>query len=803
MEDTTVDTVVNAPPTAVRRPLPALLALALAVSLTACDHSSPAPPPTVPATAQTSAPANTGTELLPATSFADGLGPWALYGTDAAPRTADGATCVDLPGGTTNPWDVGLTYNGLGIDASAAYHLALTASAAPATTVRVVVGEATGAYRTATELFAPLTPTAQPTEHDFTAAIALSATDGDVGQVAIQLGSATPFTFCISEASVTTRDSMPTAASDAPAVRVNQVGYLTHAAKAATVVTDAADPLPWTLDLGGMTVARGTTEPRGTDPSAGLAVHTVDLSAVTTPGTGYTLTVDGASSDTFAIGDDLYRAMRVDALSFFYPQRSGVAIDGAVAGDAYARPAGHADVGPDQGDGAVACLPAGALTVDGKDLYDGWTCEGTIDVTGGWYDAGDHGKYVVNGGIAVGQLMSTYERALHAPTGDAGALGDGTLRVPEHGDGVPDVLSEARWELEWMLTMQVPAGKDLAGMVHHKVHDDSWTGIPLLPSDDDRTRYVHRPSTAATLNLAAVAAQGARLFEPFDAAFAARLLKAARTAWAAAAAHPDLYAPNTNLHPSPGGGPYDDTELDDERYWAAVELFLTTGEDAFADALTTNPYHVGGTSEAFGPAAFDWGHVAAYARTQLATVPNALPVLAEVRRSVVDAAEATLARQATQPFGTAYVPDGGRYDWGSNGLLLNNLAVLVAAYDLGGEDRFRQGVLTGLDHLLGRNAMGISYVTGHGTRFAQNQHSRWYAAQADPSLPHPPAGTVSGGPNSDVPDPVSSSLAGCAPQRCYVDDIGAWGVNELTINWNSALAYVVSFAADQGAAGPA
>lgn len=780
--------------------------LGLTLLLAACSPGGDASDPTTtshephpPAsTATQSAAPRTGPELLPHASFADGLGPWSLYGTDAAPTQRDGATCVALPGGAANPWDVGLTFNGLAVEAGTGYRLALTASAEPATTVRVVVGESTGAYRTATESFEALTPAGARSTHDFTAALTLSATDGDVGQVALQLGTSAPFTFCISEASLSTYDGSTATTNETPRVRVNQVGYLTYADKVATLVTDAHEALPWTLERDGAVVAEGTSVPRGADASAGLAAHTLDFSGTTAVGTGYTLTADGATSDPFAIGADLYDALRVDSLSFFYPQRSGTPIDGAVAGEAYARKAGHAGESPNRGDTDVACLPAGTLELDGRDMYDGWTCERTLDVSGGWYDAGDHGKYVVNGGISVGQLMSTYERALHAPTGDAAALGDGTLRIPEHGDGVPDVLSEARWELEWMLTMQVPAGEDLAGMVHHKVHDDAWTGIPLMPADDDRTRYVHRPSTAATLNLAAVAAQGARLFEPFDAAFASRLLDAATTAWKAAERTPDLFAPNTNLHPAPGGGPYDDTELDDERYWAAAELFLTTGDDAYATALRANPFHVGGSAEAFGPAAFDWGHVGAYARIQLATVPHDLPDRAAVQASVVEAARATLARQATQPFGTAYVPASGRYDWGSNGLLLNNLAVLVAGFDLTGEPQLRQGVLTGLDHLLGRNAMGLSYVTGHGTRTSQNQHSRWYAAQADPSLPHPPAGTVSGGPNSDVPDPVSASLAGCAPQQCYVDDIGAWGVNELTINWNSALAYVASFAADQG-----
>src|SRR5207253_9336003 len=131
------------------------------------------------------------------------------------------------------------------------------------------------------------------------------------------------------------------------------------------------------------------------------------------------------------------------------------------------------------------------------------------------------GKYVVNGGIAVWTLLDEYERAMHF--GAAKAFADGTLDIPERKNGVPDILDEARWELEFMLRMQVPEGKPLAGMVHHKIHDEKWTGLPLLPNLDPKVRELHPPSTAATLNLAAAAAQGARIFKKYDRAFSARL----------------------------------------------------------------------------------------------------------------------------------------------------------------------------------------------------------------------------------------------------------------------------------------
>src|SRR5262249_14545068 len=154
-------------------------------------------------------------------------------------------------------------------------------------------------------------------------------------------------------------------------------------------------------------------------------------------------------------------------------------------------------------------------------------------------------------------------------------------------NGTPDLLDEARWELEFMMRMQVPAGKPLAGMVHHKVHDEKWTKLGTAPHEDPEKRYLHAPSTAATLNLAATAAQCARVFKAFDKAFAARCLASAEAAWAAATANPSKYAPGGGE----GGGPYDDVDVTDEFYWASVELFVTTGKDVYKQYLLKSPHH--------------------------------------------------------------------------------------------------------------------------------------------------------------------------------------------------------------------
>lgn len=589
-----------------------------------------------------------------------------------------------------------------------------------------------------------------------------------------------------------------------PNVLVNQVGYFRNGTKRATVVSTATEPLTWQLrDRTGVVVATGQTEPFGFDESAGLDTHVIDFSTVRAGGTGFTLVVGHDRSLPFTIGlGGVYADLRDDAIEYFYPARSGVEIEAAIAGEQLARPAGHVAApgagATNQGDLDVPCAPQAGCP-------EGYT----LDVVGGWYDAGDHGKYVVSGAVAASHLLSLYERSTEQP----GASPDGSLAIPEVGNGVPDVLDEARWELEWLLAMQVPAGStpfeidgrtvDLSGMVHHKVHDTRWTDLPTQPADDAEARVLARPSTAATLDFAAVAAQGARVWRDHDPAFADRLLAASTRAFAAARTFPKaLYAPPATGGGGDGGGAYDDTTVADEFYWAATELYLTTGSARYGDLVEHSPMH---RADVFPQSGFTWRNVAPLARLRLATVPNQLPGLASVRDSVTAAADELLVVQAGQSMGQPYAGADGQFEWGSNAQVLHNLMVLATADDVTGDARYRSAVLEGIDYLFGRNALGRSYVTGWGAedRFSENQHSRWWAAQLDDELPHPPAGALAGGPNSDSVtwDPTTAAefpRGSCAPQQCYVDDIEAWATNEVAVNWNAALAWVAAYLASGG-----
>lgn len=690
-----------------------------------------------------------------------------FWSTAGMPMTLTGGqACVDVPGGTTNRWDVAIGQNDLPLVAGQSYRFGFDASGTAGHVVRAIVGLAVSPYDTYFEQ-SPVLGDLTHYSSTFTA-----GTDTTQGQVAFQLGgSADPWRFCLDNVSLVGGVPPEVYVPDTgPRVRVNQVGYLPSGPKTATVVTTAVDPLPWQLlDKSGKVVARGVSSPRGVDVSSGQNVQTVDFTRYTRAGTGFTVVADGETSRPFDIGADAYRSLRADALKFYYTQRSGIAIDDALR-PGYGRAAGHVDVAPNQGDGNVPCQAG--------------VCDYTLDVRGGWYDAGDHGKYVVNGGISTWELLNEYERS-------HGVRQVG-LNIPESANRVPDILDEARWELSFLLSMQVPAGKPYAGMVHHKIHDQNWTGLPLLPDQDPQPRELHPVSTAATLNLAAVAAQAARIYCTYDKAFAARALAAARTAYAAAKANPALLAPASD---GTGGGAYNDDNVADEFYWAAAELYLTTGEKQFATDVLSSPLH---TADIFGAGAFDWASTAAAGRLDLALIPSRLPGLAAVRQSVVAGAEKYLAVQKAQAYGVPYAPANNMWDWGSNSTILNNTVVLAGAYSLTGARKYRDAVLTGVDYVLGRNALNQSYVTGYGEVSSQNEHSRWYAHELDPALPHPPAGTLAGGANSSIQDPYAQSkLTGCVAQFCYIDDIQSWSTNEEAINWNAALSWVSAFVADQ------
>jgi endoglucanase len=740
----------------------------------------------------TVAPASTHNLILK-DNFRDGKSlPWTTSFTlpgDGHAYVENGELCVEVTNKGANRWDAQLRHRDMVIQRGHTYSIRFTMRATQHTKVYAKLGQSGPPYREYWNQQIELEPSPKTIKGGFT----MRFDDDNGPELAFHLGgnmalsAVVPFAVCLDDIHVEDPEFTPkqrVLASEIPNVLVNQTGYFPKLEKIATVRSPS--PVKWELqNASNMVVSSGTTIAVGSDPASGDDVSIADFSSFTKPGT-YTLKVGSDVSHPFSIGNEIYSKLKYQGLAYFYHNRSGIEIKMPFAGDeALTRPAGHVGEGKNKGDKKVPCVP-------------GSGCTYSLDVTGGWYDAGDHGKYIVNAGISVWTLLDLWERAKHLGTSVA-EFGDGKLNIPEKGNGVPDLLDEVRWELEFELKMQVPQGEKLAGMVHHKVHDKVWTALGLAPHEDPIDRFLYPPSTAATLNLAANAAQAARIWHDIDKAFAAKCLAAAERAWTAAQANPALYAKPGGV----GGGPYDDDNVTDEFYWAAAELFLTTKKPVYREFITKSPFwkQVPVSSTANGadaglPTPMTWGNVQSLGSISLAVVPG-LPAgdQAAIRKNVAAAADAYLEIAAKQGYRVPFKPGPKGYPWGSNSFVLNNLIVMALAYDFTHQQKYLDGVAEGMDYIMGRNPMDQSYVTGYGARPLVNPHHRFWSYQANNEFPKAPAGLVSGGPNSGLEDPYvkAAGLKGCAPEKCFIDNIEAWSANEITINWNSPLVWVASF----------
>ncbi len=577
----------------------------------------------------------------------------------------------------------------------------------------------------------------------------------------------------------------------------NQLGYFPLSIKKATLLSSSTQPVDYEIfNSENISVYIGKSIPMGFDKDSGDEVHIIDFSSFNIEGTGYYIKANSAQSLQFDIKKDLYSQMLYDSLNYFYQNRSGIDVksEHISSGDKtkLARKAGH--------------LP----DVCSTDLVWGYTDSYNLDVTGGWYDAGDYGKYVVNGGIALWTMLNQYEHALSLGKTNSSLYSDGSSNIPESGNQFPDILDESRYEMEFMLKMIVPEGKKYAGMVHHKVHDAEWTALGIAPSDSTGKRIIKPPSTAATLNLSACAAASYRVWKEYDLDFAKKCLSSAEKAYGEAKKNSTMFAPFEN---STGGGPYGDNYVNDEFYWAATELFLSTQDQKYYDDMKNSvhflemPTTLNKGEEIDSISSFNWANTSALGTLSLSVVKNGIKEddLLKANENIINASNFYLDIINSQGYGVPLKSctvdtDKGKvsgYPWGSNSFVVNSAIVMAYAYDITKEEKHLNGLINSMDYLLGRNPLGYSYITGYGKNFSKNPHHRWWASQINPSFPSAPSGVLVGGPNSGLQDPYVKSLGLSSkvllPQRCYVDHIESWSTNECTINWNAPLAWVAGY----------
>jgi endoglucanase len=531
-------------------------------------------------------------------------------------------------------------------------------------------------------------------------------------------------------------------------IRLNTVGYLPQARKAASIAAPCTNFTVIRI-ADSKTVLAGKVTGPVSDPDTQEQLYTADFSKLKQPG-DYELEVPGLGrSAPFHVAADVYHEPFYLVTRGFYLWRCGTAVSATNHGTTFAHDLCHTN------DAWLDYVGGGHTQKDG---------------TKGWHDAGDYNKYTVNAGVTIGSLFRAWE--------DFGPqIKAVPLDLPESGGSLPDFLAEIKWEMDWVLTMQAPDGS-----VYHKLTTKRF-GDFIPPESETAGRYFTPWGSEATADFVAMTAQAARIFRPYDPAYADRCLKAAQLSYQFLQAHPEYHqADQTGF----GTGPYEINEPNhrlngapQNRLWAAAELWETTGSPEVLRDLEARVKAVNGQVSPD----FDWDETKDLGLLTylFSEHPGRDKTLVKLVRSNLLATADGIVQDCKHD---AYArPLGSHYYWGDNGGVARQAIILMAAdratrhkmFRWSSRSVYRDTCLDALNHLFGRNYYGRSFVTGLGFRPPMHPHDRRDTGEY---LDHPWPGYLVGGPHPKATD--------------WQDVQANFRVNEIAINWNSALVYALA-----------
>jgi len=522
---------------------------------------------------------------------------------------------------------------------------------------------------------------------------------------------------------------------------INQIGYRTTDPKEFALVDGTGDIA--IVDAAGQTVLTATPKAATKWNPSGQNVQLVDFSALTVPGT-YSITQGGqVLRNDLKIADKVFEDVAKASLKWYYYQRASMALEETYAGQ-WKRDAGH--------------------TNPTAKMHSSTGASGTLNTSKGWYDAGDYGRYIVNSGITTYTLLSLYE---HFPQ----YFNTLKWNIPAEGT-LPDLLAEIKYNLDWMLTMQAEDGG-----VYHKLSTLQFPG-DVMPAKDTDPLYVIGKGSAATFDFAGVMAAAYRVYKPFDAAYATQCLEAAKKAYAWGLQNPKVTFTNPM---DVATGSYSDGKLDDEKVFAGMELFISTGDASYKPTLNPN-------ETTLIPA---WPEMYGLAVYGAATHAAELGADAETAKTMILDIANEFAYVATKGFGV--VMSNEDFVWGSNAVAGNQGVFLLYAYYVTGEQKYYEAAKKVVDYLLGKNPLDMSFLTGFGTKSAKLPHHR--PSTAD-KITEPIPGMIVGGPQPGGEDIGTKSweckdyVSGKTPATAYIDDRCSYATNEVAINWNAPFAYL-------------
>lgn len=479
----------------------------------------------------------------------------------------------------------------------------------------------------------------------------------------------------------------------------------------------------------------------------------------------------GEKSYTFEIGDAIFNDVRDKSLKSFYYERASIDIEAKYAGDEYSRSAGHLYK---------------LKYHESSELYDPKNPKKAKDLSGGWYDAGDYGRYTVSAAISLGVMLIGYENYPQKFENDS-------LNIPESGNGIPDFLDEMKYELDWMQKMQnLMDGKFKGALPYMLNSKKNAYGMPENLTEIDK-QYIYGFSSVVTADFAAVMALASRVFKEYDSKFpgySKKCLRAAELAWEYLEQNPDVYPDGGYVRPkdTETGGygqftKYNDEDIDD-RLWAAIELNRATGNSKYLTYFNNKREPL---NESWNTI---WHDTRGYAKIQYLLADGLDEDLKSLYKS-------SLLNTCDQ-WVSSIVSDGFKtllktwdYRWGANGeVLLNKAAILILAYEETGDVRYYNAALSQLNYILGINIHNISFVTHTGTVSPKRIYNHMYQAEG-----YVFPGLLPGGANGYLGDTGLDSIynESTPPAKCYVDRTDSWTSNENCILFNAPLVPVTAY----------
>ena len=546
-----------------------------------------------------------------------------------------------------------------------------------------------------------------------------------------------------------------------PAIKVNQIGFLESSEKYAFVSGfeddfNATDKTQFQVKrvsdnyvaYSGQLVLVADYDAKDSGERVYKAVFT-DLKQ---PGEYYiTVNADGIDkSPKFKIGNGIYKSLLVDASRYLYYQRANIDIAAPYCTD-YPR--------KDKSPQDFNCTFASNPSIK-------------IDVSKGWYDAGDPNKYVSTGAETVSALLWAYEMFPKV-------FSDNQNNIPESENGVPDILDEVRWELEWMLKMQDATS---GGFYCRVAFTDNFSsGQRVIMDKQGETTNIK--STVDTASAVGVLAHASIIYAKHDSVFAQKCLDAAKRGWA-------FLLKNPNNIKSPDGAYSTDSDKC-ERFWAAASLYRATGDSSCNDYFKANYTNAASTfDDANGDMALGWNNgFFHYMKAQ----NHSSDVESWYRDKFTKWTNNKIARYKDNPWGN--VVTNGNYYWGSNCIILGcPREALIGSAILGiNSDEINKMALSSLNWILGANPMRKSFVSGYGDECIKEIFGTW----SEDGLAGIPKGIMPGGPNRY--QGVGLSIF---PAKCYLESAAEFTTNEHTLGWNSVLVFMAAFANDMESTTP-